>query len=207
MENDKELIRQILREGLDVVAEDPILADILGGGLVNEESNFSGVLDKVKGYAKKGALSAAVLTSLMSNPSFTDGQKTQIKNAAQTEKSTSKDGESQPAAQYAKDTEDTKDSKDTKDTEDRGVKKATDGEYERVRGILRNDMINHAGAIQRLWGSKDATKRSLFRKKLAKEKNDDGGVYEFDKEEMTKLISILDNLSSDISNHIHRGKT
>lgn len=105
----------------------------------------------------------------------------------------SEDGESQPAPQY------------TRDTEDRGVEKATDGDYERVRGILDNDLINHAGAILRLWGTKDATKRSLFRKKLAQEKNDDGGVYEFDKEEMTKLISILDNLSKDISAYIRKG--
>jgi hypothetical protein len=60
-------------------------------------------------------------------------------------------------------------------------------------------MINHAGVILRLWGSKDATKRSLFRKKLYQETNDQGGVYEFDKEEMVKLISILDNLGQEVS--------
>jgi len=99
-------------------------------------------------------------------------------------------GESQAAPQY------------TRDTEDRGVEKATDGDYERARGILSNDLINHAGVILRLWGSKDATKRSLFGKKLGKDKNDDGGTYEFDKDEMGKLISILDNLSKDITANI-----
>lgn len=84
---------------------------------------------------------------------------------------------------------------------DETKEKATDGDYERVRGILSNDLINHAGVILRLWGSKDATKRSLFRKKLHKETNDDGGTYEFDKDEMSKLISILDNLSKDITAH------
>ena len=106
----------------------------------------------------------------------------------------SEDGDSQPAPQY------------TRDDEDRDIEKATDGDYERVRAILDNDLINHSGAILRLWGTKDATKRSLFRKKLYKEKNDDGGEYEFDKEEMTKLISILDNLSKDVSAHLHRGE-
>jgi len=99
-------------------------------------------------------------------------------------------GESQATPQY------------TRDTKDKGVEKATDGDYERARGILSNDLINHAGVILRLWGSKDATKRSLFGKKLGKDKNDDGGTYEFDKDEMGKLISILDNLSKDITSHI-----
>lgn len=77
--------------------------------------------------------------------------------------------------------------------------KATEGDYERLRNILRNDIINHAGVCLRLWGSKDATKRSLFRKKLHKETNDEGGTYEFDKDEMAKLFSILDNLKNDIN--------
>jgi hypothetical protein len=98
------------------------------------------------------------------------------------------DGETQSSSHYAG---------------DETTEKATDGDYERVRGILENDLINHAGVILRLWGSKDATKRSLFRKKLHKEQNDGGGTYEFDKDEMTKLISILDNLSKDISSHVN----
>lgn len=85
-------------------------------------------------------------------------------------------------------------------------KKATDGEYERVRGILSNDLINHAGVVNLLWGKKEATQRSLFRKKLAKELNDNGTPYEFTKEEMTKVISILDNLTQQMSGAL-RAKT
>jgi len=83
--------------------------------------------------------------------------------------------------------------------------KATEGDYERLRGILNNPIINHAGVIEQLWGTKDATKRSLFRKKLAKDTNDEGGVYEFDKEEMAKLFSILDNLKNAMSSSLDRG--
>jgi len=94
----------------------------------------------------------------------------------------------------------------TNPNEKEGTEKATEGDYERARAILKNDMINHAGVILRLWGSKDATKRSLFRKKLYQETNDDGGTYEFDKEEMAKLISILDNLSQEVQGTIVQHK-
>jgi hypothetical protein len=84
------------------------------------------------------------------------------------------------------------------------IDKATEGDYERLRSILDNPIINHAGVIEQLWGSKDATKRSLFRKKLEKETNDEGGTYEFDKEEMAKLFSIIDNLKNAMSSSLTR---
>lgn len=65
--------------------EQIILHDILGNGLVTEEVDFNRILDKVKSYAKKGLLTAAILTSLMSNSAFSEVQKDAINNAAQTE--------------------------------------------------------------------------------------------------------------------------
>jgi len=84
--------------------------------------------------------------------------------------------------------------------------KATPSEYERVRSLLDNDKINHAGVIKQLWGSKDATKRSLFRKKLKQMPNDSGGQYEFDKEEIGKIMSILMNFANEISSTVKPSK-
>ena len=84
--------------------------------------------------------------------------------------------------------------------------KATKSEYERVRSLLDNDKINHAGVIKQLWGSKDATKRSLFRKKLNQMNNDSGGNYEFSKDEISKIMSILMNFANEISSSIKPSK-
>jgi len=65
--------------------EEAIMRDILGNGLLTE--GFSDTLEKLKGYAKKGLITAAMLTSLMNNPSFSAEQKEEINNIAQTEMS------------------------------------------------------------------------------------------------------------------------
>lgn len=84
--------------------------------------------------------------------------------------------------------------------------KATPAEYERLRSLLNNDKINHAGVIKQLWGKKDATKRSLFRKKLNQMNNDSGGKYEFSKTEVSKIMSILMNFANEISSSIKPSK-
>ena len=61
--------------------------------------------------------------------------------------------------------------------------KPTESEYQRVKSLLENDMINHSGIIRELWDTSNATNRSLFRKKLNRDKNDSGGRYGFSKEE------------------------
>ena len=86
------------------------------------------------------------------------------------------------------------------------IPKATRSEQERIRSLLDNDKINHAGVIKQLWGSKDATKRSLFRKKLNQMKNDSGGNYEFDKEEISKIMSILMNMANEINTSLKPSK-
>ena len=87
-----------------------------------------------------------------------------------------------------------------------GEEKATRSEYERVRTLLDNDKINHAGVIKQLWGSKDATKRSLFRKKLNQMNNDSGGEYEVSKDEISKIMSILTNFANEISSSLKPSK-
>jgi hypothetical protein len=64
--------------------EQQIVDDILS---LEEAINFQNVMDKVKSYAKKGLVTTAILTSLLSNDAFSQSQKDQIKDAAKTEQS------------------------------------------------------------------------------------------------------------------------
>lgn len=67
------------------------------------------------------------------------------------------------------------------------------GLYKRVQGKLSNDLFNHAAVMRRLnWEGDENTNRSLFEKKLKRAKNDSGGLYEFEKEELEKILTILD---------------
>lgn len=67
------------------------------------------------------------------------------------------------------------------------------GLYRRVQKRLENDLWNHAAIMRRLnWEGDDNTNRSLFEKKLKRADNDAGGEYSFTKEELEKIITILD---------------
>lgn len=67
------------------------------------------------------------------------------------------------------------------------------GLYRRVQKRLENDLWNHAAIMRRLnWEGDDNTNRSLFEKKLKRADNDAGGQYNFTKEELEKIITILD---------------
>ena len=70
-------------------------------------------------------------------------------------------------------------------------------QYKKVQDILKNDIFNHSAIIERLWGEKDATNRSLFRKKLHRVKEDDG-TYEFDDKELSKIMSILRSAANEV---------
>lgn len=91
---------------------------------------------------------------------------------------------------------------DNEDTEeeddDDDLEKGTKTLYKRVQGLLNNDLFNHAAIIERLWGDKDATNRSLFRKKLNKERADDGTVYKFGRDELSDILSILSTAASEV---------
>lgn len=67
--------------------------------------------------------------------------------------------------------------------------------YKKVQELLSNDLFNNSAVIEKLWGSKDATNRSLFRKKLHRLKNDSGSEYEFSEQELDKIISIVNQLT------------
>ena len=92
-----------------------------------------------------------------------------------------------------------------------GVKDSDKPDYDNIVTLLQNDIYNHAGVMRRLtnepWASNtEATNRSLFRKKLNKEKNDDGGEYLFSDETLSGIEAILMNLSATINHKIgHRG--
>ena len=66
------------------IEEQKVVDDILN---TLDEGVFGDVLDKIKSYAKKGLMTAAILGSLLSAPQFSQAQKQQIKQAANTEMS------------------------------------------------------------------------------------------------------------------------
>lgn len=70
------------REFNESLTEENILNDILS---VNESIDFGSTLEKVKKYASKGLLTAAILATLMSSKAFSQTQKDQIKAAANIE--------------------------------------------------------------------------------------------------------------------------
>jgi hypothetical protein len=65
--------------------------------------------------------------------------------------------------------------------------------YASVSSVLNNPMINHAEVIRQLWSDSDnASARSLFRKKLNREKMSNGeGHYEFTLDELIKIKNIV----------------
>jgi hypothetical protein len=69
--------------------EQAIIDDILSS--LNEATDFSNVMDKVKSYIKKGAINAVILASLMSSSAFSQEQKDQIKDIVKTEKQVDND--------------------------------------------------------------------------------------------------------------------
>lgn len=86
---------------------------------------------------------------------------------------------------------------------------ADENDYDKITSLLDNDIINHAAVVRQLknkpWaGNTEATNRSLFRKKLKKLPNDDGGEYTFSEETVSNLQKILMNLSSTINHSIGR---
>lgn len=77
-------------------------------------------------------------------------------------------------------------------------KTPTSVQYKRIYALLQNNIFNHAEIVEKLWGDKDATNRSKFRKKLNQETSDSGARYEFSDEELSKIALILMDTSADI---------
>jgi hypothetical protein len=72
------------------------------------------------------------------------------------------------------------------------------GKYQKIVNLLKNPIFNHSEVIRKLWNEDNATKRSLFAKKLKRETNDEGSTYEFNDEELTKIVGILMDTSTEI---------
>lgn len=78
--------------------------------------------------------------------------------------------------------------------------------YNNVVAILKNDIINTAAICEIVLGDKEASNRSLFRKKLEREPNDSGSIYTFSDEELAKISDTLMNFSSQIRKSIGKKK-
>lgn len=73
--------------------------------------------------------------------------------------------------------------------------KGAEALYASVSKALKNPMLNHAEIIRHLWPDSDnASARSLFRKKLEREKMTNGeGHYSFTQEELIKIRNIINS--------------
>lgn len=71
--------------------------------------------------------------------------------------------------------------------------------YDKLVTILENPIINTAAICELVLGDKEATNRSLFRKKLYREED-----HEFDEAEIQKIESALMNFSTTIRKTIGR---
>lgn len=78
--------------------------------------------------------------------------------------------------------------------------------YTKIVDLLHNDLINNAAVAEALWGSKDDTHRSKFRKKLEREANEYGSIQQFTEEEVGRIETILITLSNDIGSKIESKK-
>jgi len=74
-------------------------------------------------------------------------------------------------------------------------KKGTEKDYGEVTRKLDGTMLkaSQVMAAAGLGNPKNATDRSLFSKKVRREKNDEGGVYQFNDEELAKIMKIINN--------------
>lgn len=84
----------------------------------------------------------------------------------------------------------------------KGEKGSSSAQYKRIHKLLQNNIFNHAEIIEKLWGEKDATNRSLFRKKLNREQTSGGKTHEFTDEEISKIALILMDTSADIDKNL-----
>lgn len=76
--------------------------------------------------------------------------------------------------------------------------------YDKIAALLNNPIVNTAAICELVLGDKEATNRSLFRKKLNREANDSGSTYSFDEDELLKIQNALMNFSTTIRKSIGR---
>lgn len=70
-----------------------------------------------------------------------------------------------------------------------------DKEYSEVQSKLQNTMLKQSQVMLAagLGDPEDATDRSLFSKKVRKDKNSEGGTYLFNEKELAAVIKVLNN--------------
>jgi len=91
-----------------------------------------------------------------------------------------------------------------KEVEDKSDEDKVSGKYKRLQKLLSNDIFNHAAIERKAFGNSDSTTRSLFRKKLNRYKDDSGGTYTFDEEEISKIFSVIQSIGTDIVQSVNR---
>ena len=76
-----------------------------------------------------------------------------------------------------------------------GDSKNYEKEYAEVQSKLQNTMLKQSQvmAAAGLGNPKDATDRSLFSKKVRKDKNDEGDIYQFNDKELASIFKVLNN--------------
>jgi hypothetical protein len=84
-----------------------------------------------------------------------------------------------------------KEEKEEKDKKNKNTEK----DYGEVTRKLDGTMLKSSQvmAAAGLGNPKNATDRSLFSKKVRREKNDEGGMYQFNDEELAKIMKIINN--------------
>jgi len=76
--------------------------------------------------------------------------------------------------------------------------KNTEKDYAEIQRKLDGTMLkaNQVMAAAGLGSSDNATDRSLFSKKLRREKNEEGGLYQFNDEELGTIMKVINNPAS-----------
>jgi hypothetical protein len=74
----------------------------------------------------------------------------------------------------------------------------TEKDYAEIQRKLDGTMLkaSQVMAAAGLGNPDDATDRSLFSKKLRREKNDEGGLYQFNDEELGTIMKVINNPAS-----------
>jgi hypothetical protein len=78
----------------------------------------------------------------------------------------------------------------------------TDNKHEKDYGELERKLdgtmlkASQVMAAAGLGSPKNATDRSLFSKKVRREKNDEGGLYQFSQEDLSSIMKVINNPAS-----------
>jgi len=85
-----------------------------------------------------------------------------------------------------------------KNEKSKGDDKKSETDYSEIQRKLDGTMLKQSQvmAAAGLGNPDDATARSLFSKKVRKDTNDEGGIYQFNAEELASIIKVINNPSA-----------